>query len=321
MLLKPKGWALVAVAVIAVTVLVALWPGQPAPPVIGPVASSDQGPATSRSMQGTAPDGQLRVLGDSAASGSGLVVDVELRKFFDYHLSAVGEKSIAAIRAETEAELERRLPAAAAAHAKRLFGLYLAFKTALVDLEQRPELVGNGVAALRARLVGMQQLRAQYFDEREAQAMFGFDDAYDLDAISRLEISQDNTLTELQKQQALGALDAARSAELRDAHDAPLAVLRLEEATAKMRQSGASDDDIYRARAAAFDPQAAARLAELDRDEAAWKARIQTYLAARDQVLLAQAGQSEPLRLAALAALRTAQFTPDEQKRLAAYER
>ncbi len=88
-----------------------------------------------------------------------------------------------------------------------------------------------------------------------------------------------------------------------------------------MRQSGASDDDIYRVRAAAFDPQAAARLAELDRDEAAWKARIQTYLAARDQVLLAQAGQSEPLRLAALAALRTAQFTPDEQKRLAAYER
>ena len=31
---------------------------------------------------------------------------------------------------------------------------YLAFKTALADLEQRPELAGNGVAALRARLVG-----------------------------------------------------------------------------------------------------------------------------------------------------------------------
>lgn len=321
LLLKPKAWALGALVLIGITALVALWPSPPQATVMGGAASLDRGPATTRSMQGTAPDGQIRVLGDSAASDSGLVVDVELRRFFDYHLSAVGEKSLEAIRAETEAELDRRLPSAAAIHAKRLLGLYLAFKTALVDLEQRPELAGNGVAALRARLVGMQQLRAQYFDEREAQAMFGFDDAYDLDAISRLEISQNPTLTPLQKQQALGALDAARSAELRDAHDAPLAVLRLEESTAKLRQRGASDDDIYRMRAAAFDPQAAARLAELDRDEAAWQARIQTYLAARDQLLLAQVGQSEPLRQAALAALRAAQFTPDEQKRLVAYER
>lgn len=321
MLLKPKGWALVAVVLIGITVLVALWPGQPAPPAIGGAANPDKGPATSRSMQGTAPDGQIRVLDDRAASGSGLVVDVELRRFFDYHLSAVGEKSIEAIRAEIEAELDRRLPGAAAVYAKRLLGLYLAFKTALVDLEQRPELAGNGVAALRARLVGMQQLRAQYFDEREAQGMFGFDDAYDLDAISRLEISQDNTLTEPQKQQALGALDVARSAELRDAHDAPMAVVRLEETTARMRQNGASDDDIYRARAAAFDPQAAARLSEVDRDEVAWKARIQSYLAERDRLLLANARQPEELRLVALAALRTAQFTADEQKRLVAYER
>ena len=321
MLFKPKGWALVAVVLIGVTALVALWPGQSAAPVIGGAASSDRGPATSRSMQGTAPDGQIRVLGDSAASGSALVVDVELRRFFDYHLSAVGEKSIEAIRAEAEAELDRRLPTAAATHAKRLLGLYLAFKTALVDLERRPELAGNGVAALRARLMGMQQLRAQYFDEREVQGMFGFDDAYDLDAISRLEISQDNTLTELQKQQALGALDVARSAELRDAHDAPMAVVRLEETTAQLRQNGASDDDVYRTRAAAFDPQAAARLAEVDRDEAAWKARIQTYLAERDRLGRANVREPEQVRLAALAALRTSQFTVDEQKRLVAYER
>ena len=198
-------------------------------------------------------------------------------------------------------ELDRRLPSAAAAYAKRLLGLYLAFKTALVELEQRPESAGNGVAALRARLLGMQQLRAQYFDEREAQGMFGFDDAYDQDAISRLEISQDSALTPAQKQQALAALDVARSAELRDAHDAPMAVVHLEETAARMRQSGASDDEIYRMRAAAFDPQAASRLADVDRDEALWKARIQAYLAARDQLLLANAREPEAVRAEVLA--------------------
>ncbi len=278
-------------------------------------------PATSRSMQGTEPDGQLQVLADHAGAGGGLVVDAELRKFFDYHLSAVGEQSIEAIRAQAEQELDRRLPGAAAAQAKRLLGLYLAFKTALVELEQRPELAGNGVAALRARLLGMHALRARYFDAQEVQGMFGFEDAYDLDAISRLEISQDPVLSDTQKQQRLAALDAQRPPELRDAHDAPLAVVRLEEAAARMRQNGASDDEVYRLRAATFDPQAAARLAEVDQDEAAWKARIQVYLAARDRLLSVNARESEEARTAALAALRAGQFTVDEQKRLVAYER
>lgn len=319
--LKPKAWALIAAILIGIAVLWTVQQRQSTPPPSGAEAAALQAAAPTRSMQGTVPDGQIRVMTDSAATEGGLVVDVELRKFFDYHLSAVGEKTIEAIKAEAEAELDRRLPSAAAAYAKRLLGLYLAFKTALVELEQRPELAGNGVAALRARLLGMQQLRAQYFDEREAQGMFGFDDAYDQDAISRLEISQDSALTPAQKQQALAALDVARSAELRDAHDAPMAVVHLEETAARMRQSGASDDEIYRMRAAAFDPQAASRLAEVDREEAAWKARIQAYLAARDQLLLANAREPEAVRAAALAALRAGRFTVDEQKRLVAYER
>lgn len=318
---KPKLWALIAAILIGIAMLWTLWQRPSTPLPRGTEAPALQAAAPARAMQGTVSDGQIRVMTDSATAGGGLVVDVELRKFFDYHLSAVGEKTIEAIRAQAEAELDQRLSGAAAAYAKRLLGLYLAFKTALVELEQRPELAGNGVAALRARLLGMQQLRAQYFDEREAQGMFGFDDAYDVDAISRLEISQDNTLTPAQKQQALAALDVARSAELRDAHDAPMAVVHLEETAARMRQSGASDDEIYRMRAAAFDPQAASRLAEVDQEEALWKARIQAYLAARDQLLLAKAREPEAVRAAALAALRAGQFSADEQKRLAAYER
>ena len=163
-----------------------------------------------------------------------------------------------------------------------------------------------GSPVLSARVIG-----ARLHVRSDLSSRVGQVDAYDLDAISRLEISQDNTLTELQKQQALGALDVARSAELRDAHDAPMAVVRLEETTAQLRQNGASDDDVYRARAAAFDPQAAARLAEVDRDEAAWKVRIQTYLAERDRLGRANVREPEQVRLAALAALRTSQFTVD----------
>ena len=58
--------------------------------------------------------------------------------------------------------------------------------------------------------------------------------------------------------------------------------------------------------------------AVLDREQAAWKARIDDYLAQRG-ALLSSAG-SEADHQAAVAALRDRLFTPEEQRRLPAYE-
>ena len=106
--LKPKAWALIAAILIGIAVLWTVQQRQSTPLPRSAEAAAPQATAPARSMQGTVPDGQIRVMTDSAAAGGGLVVDVELRKFFDYHLSAVGEKTIEAIRAEAEAELDRR---------------------------------------------------------------------------------------------------------------------------------------------------------------------------------------------------------------------
>ena len=87
-----------------------------------------------------------------------------------------------------------------------------------------------------------------------------------------------------------------------------------------MRAQGASQDDIYRMRAAALTPEAAARLAEVDQEEAAWKSRIASYLAERKSTLATSVKLSDAERDTALQQLRQARFTADEQKRLAAYE-
>jgi lipase chaperone LimK len=78
----------------------------------------------------------------------------------------------------------------------------------------------------------------------------------------------------------------------------------------KLREQGASDDDVYRLRAAAFSPEAANRLAQLDREEAEWRARIVAYKAQRPT-----AGDET-----ALQQLRDKYFSGDEQRRLGAYE-
>ena len=268
-----------------------------------------------RSFEGTRPDGDINV-----AAGNTLVVDEQLRRLFDYYLAAVGEKSIDAIRTEIERELERRRQPAAAVAAKRLLAGYLDYKRELVEIEKNPQLAGGAVAAVRARFTTMRQVRSRFFSDSESEGLFGSEDAYNMDAVARLEISQNTALTDVQKQEKLIALDATLSPALREAREAPRQIIKLEESAQKMRKQGASEDEVYRMRAAALSPEAAARLAAVDQEEITWKNRITSYLAERNSLLIRSESLPEADRQGTMQQLRDIRFSSDEQKRLLAYE-
>lgn len=287
----------------------------PKPEAAAPVARPDPNHfAFVPSMEGTRPDGDLRV-----DAGEQLVVDAELGHLFDYYLAGLGEKDLEAIRGEIGRELERRLKPGPAAAAKQLLASYLNYKRALVDIEQGLPKTADLAQAARARLDAMQQLRLAYFTPAQAAGLFGASDARDADAIARLEIGQDKTLSDEQKRQSLAALEQRMPRALREEREAPTRIVNVEQAVQKMRAQGAGDNEVYRMRAAELSPEAAARLADLDREEAAWKSRIDAYLAQRGK-LLASAAVDADARAAALQQLRDAQFRPDEQRRLGAYE-
>ncbi|MRW93646.1 lipase chaperone [Duganella sp. FT80W] len=303
---------LYALAVLAAAVAggVLLWPAQqPATAAPAATAAAPDYFAFVPSMLGTQPDGGAR-----ADASERLVVNTELAYLFDYYLAGLGEQSLAAIRAEIVRELERRLPAGAAAEARRLLDAYLAYKGALATLEQGLPAGATPAERARQRLTAMQRLRKNYFSDTEVAALFSASDAYDLDAIARLDIAANTALSDARRQQQLSALDAALPAAARADRDAPTSVIRLEDAVARARAAGTDDNEIYRMRAAALSPSAAARLAEVDREEADWQRRIGAYQAQRRQLL-----QSAPNE-AALQQLREAGFNPSEQKRLPAYE-
>ncbi|HEY0062639.1 MAG TPA: lipase secretion chaperone [Telluria sp.] len=292
-------------AVVAALLYATFAPSAPPPADSVPASVADPF-AFVRSMEGTRPDGDVRADPDGA-----LVVDAELGHLFDYYLAGQGEKDLRAIRAEIERELDKRLKPGPAAQAKRLLASYLDYKAALVNLEAglKP---GDMAGAARARLQAMQKLRLQYFTPKEITGLFGFSDAYDTDALARLDISTDATLTVAQRADKLAALDAKMSPAMREEREAPTRVIRTEETVQKLRAQGASDDEVYRLRAAAFTPEGASRLAELDRDEAAWKSRIQLYLAERGKLAQDATGSLQQLR--------DKYFSADEQRRLPAYE-
>lgn len=260
-----------------------------------------------RSMEGTRPDGDVKLGADGQ-----LVVDAELGHLFDYYLAGLGEKDLNAIRSEIERELDRRFKPGPAAQAKRLLASYLDYKRALAGVEQGLKPGADMASSARARLQAMQKLRLNYFTASEIAGLFGFSDAYDQDSLARIEISQDQKLSVAQRAEKLALLDKKLSPAMREEREAPTRVIRTEEAVQKMREQGASDDEVYRVRAAAFSTEGAARLADLDREEAAWKGRIKLYLAERGALPAGAGGVMQQLR--------DKHFNVDEQRRLGAYE-
>lgn len=106
----------------------------------------------------------------------------------------------------------------------------------------------------------------------------------------------------------------------RDQLFALASIFNTEQSVHTLRAQGASDDDIYRTRAAALSAEAAARLADRERAETAWNSRITAYLAERDKLLDRQGYVSGMDRTPALQRLRDTHFTFEEQAQLAAYE-
>ncbi|KQQ32051.1 lipase chaperone [Duganella sp. Leaf126] len=279
-------------------------------PAQGQVQAPDVAPvAFVRSMEGTRADGKVRV-----AAGDVLVVDAELGYLFDYYLAGLGEKPLAAIRSQIELELDRRLAAAPAREAKRLLGAYLAYKQALADAEQTLPAAGDALTAAQARLQAKRALRPAYFTPQESAGLFGAEDPRDDDTVARMAVLADRTLDESQRQQQLAALDAALPATLRRERDAPLQVSALDTAVRALRAQGGGDNEVYRLRAATFSPEAAARLAELDREESQWQQRIASWRA--QKAALGAAAQNP----AQVQQITDALFSADEQRRLGAYE-
>jgi lipase chaperone LimK len=286
------------------TLWLAVLAGQPAP-AMQTVTVTPPAKAFAPSLLGTRPDGAVHVAPDDS-----IVADAQLIELFDYYLSTVGEKSPAAVRAEIERELDRTLRPAAAAAAKRVLTRYSAYRLALAGVGADRRLAGQDAAALKRRLDALRGLRAQYFSQREIAAIFGREDAANAEALARMAIRDDRTLDAQQKQARLAALDAGLPVDVRAAREAPLKIVRVQEEAERLRAGGAGEEDVFRLRAEAFGADAAQRLADVDREEAAWQRRIEAYLVQRR-------GLNDE---AAVAALRNRMFSEDEQRRLRAYE-
>jgi len=130
----------------------------------------------------------------------------------------------------------------------------------------------------------VRELRREHFGPELAETLFGEEEAATGVALEMRRVAADPTLAPDEKSERLEALEARLPEDVRRARTDARAPLQLIEAERALRASGASAGEIQALRESRLGPDAAARLAALDRERAAWQARLDAWRAARERI-------------------------------------
>jgi len=267
-------------------------------------------PALPTSLQDTEEDGAVRV----DASGH-LVVTPDVRRLFDYYLSAMGEEELPVIRARILASLRaKNLPAPAMEEAVRLLDDYIAYRDAArtFAMNQRGE-----PTDLSARLESLRELRREHLGPW-ADGLFGGEEQVDAVTVERMKLEQDTSLTPEERERRIAALDEQLPADYRASRDEALRPLQQQAVEHELVASGATAEDLRQHRLATVGPEATARLEAMDHEEAEFKRRLAEFRARREA--LGQTEADPAARQAAVQRLLFDAFTPEERLRVEALD-
>ncbi len=244
-----------------------------------------------------------------------VVLDLKLRRLFDYHLSLIGERDLAQIRQLLSSHLLGRYGPRHAQTVLTSFDRYANYLQRLTDSR-----LGQ-LSDPQDRLTKVAALRRQTLGEAMATAFFAEEEALAAHTLKRMAIAADGSLSAARKKELLADLDLA----LLDHSEGVSA--RIEADTASVvadqdrgfEQQGSTQQQRAAEREALWGKEAAQRLAELDEANARWDERIEAYLSARSRID-ADRTLSAAARTQAIATLRAQRFDAAEQRRIVSLE-
>lgn len=296
-------------------------PGQVTVPATAPLTPVEATPAAAESaalsslppsFAGTAVDGQFRL--DDAGN---LLISMDIRRIFDYFLSAYGEERIQTSIARLQAYIRSQLDEPAEGQALALLEQYLDYKRQLIQLEKDlPQMAS--LEAMRQREQAVQNLRASIFSPEAHQAFFAQEEAYNQFTLQRLAIRHDQSLNEQQKAEAMDRLRATLPEDMQEML-VPQLQAELRQQTAALQAQGAAPEQIRQLRLQLVGAEATARLEALDQRRQQWQQRLDAYRQEKARIE-ANSGLSEEDRQAAIASLAEERFDERERLRLDAAE-
>lgn len=226
------------------------------------------------------------------ARGKHPLLNPDLVRIFEQLVGRAGEPHLA---------LDGHVPPSHLAEAQRLLEKYRHYRQDLAGIAT-PDASRPAAEVLDAILTARLALQRKYFSESEIAGLFAEDNQYDRFTIERLRTAARTDLSGPQKEEVVAkSAQSLLTPEQREARETARLPARIAEQNALLDKAGATPRQRLDARSAEFGAEAAARMAEIDRQEVDWQERI-ARLAAADPATQQQ--------------MRTTLFTPQEQARL-----
>lgn len=230
------------------------------------------------SLADTDVDGQLRT--DAAGN---LVLDLAVRDYFDYFLSAVDHSGLDAVIEALLADAGRRLSEPALGQMISLLGDYLDYKRASMALMQQPLDAQQQVEpkaqlqALQSAFARLDELRRAHFSAAAQEALFGAEQAYARYTLDSLALQQRDDLGEAQRGQRLEQLRERLPEALRESEQRQQLALEQLQRSEQLWRDGADEQQVREFLAMTYDPQTVQRLLDEQRRERDWQQHYQAY--------------------------------------------
>lgn len=251
-------------------------------------------------------------------AGQRLIVNEQTKNCFEYFITQYGEKSIDQIKTDFEKYIRANYQEPALSQILDLWTRYMDYREQLGKL-QPPTSNSNTAKYYREIYEKQQNLRKTYFSREEIQGLFGEENLYHEYTLQRLEILEDQSLSEAEKGKRLKELFEQLPADWKENLEQMNKLEDLRTLTADLKARNASAQEIRQMRLNLVGAEATGRLETLDTQRSQWQQQVNSYLAQRDSIL--QSGMSESAKTAAINDLKQQQFSsaPDRM-RLSTFE-
>ncbi|MCD8522983.1 MAG: hypothetical protein LRY66_00745 [Saccharospirillaceae bacterium] len=323
--MKPRhGVSGLTLSAVAVVLLASFWQGgdlvqraHDQPAVSAPESSVNEPRAatpaghpdvtTLMTFRGASVDGYLRT--DHRGQ---LVIDIQLRHWMDFYLSAQGEVPLDELLLIMRSQIAG-LTEPGRSQAGNLLDNYLGYLAALGDYDREAEkrIGQSGMDELAARVAWQQRLRREWLEPPVVEAFFHADEVMDNYTLARQQLRAQGA-----DEAQLAALDSSLPQELQQMRAETRQILTLQQREQQLREQGSSVADLQHWREQQFGKEAAERLAKADQQQQQWQQRLHDYQQYRDS--LALQGLANQDRELLLNTYRSRHFSEAEQKRLSA---
>ena len=217
-------------------------------------------------------DGAIKVDGHNH-----LIIDEDLRHWFDFYLSAIGEIDINKITLLMEKEINA-LPSPGKEQAHNIMNQYLAYKRELAQYENQElrSVDGNhDIEQLSNRLDWQMRLRRQHLDDNVVESFWKKDEIIDSYALEKLKI-RNSDISEADKEEQLEALENSLPEELYSFKQELYIASNLLEKEKELAESS-NPTELRNLRIEEVGIEAADRLAEVDKSQQEWQLKVLAY--------------------------------------------